>query len=299
MQQTSAEPCHCRGGCVSRLPPTGPWCKASPSDSFLSARICVISDPNKLQRAKEPRGIAGVDARCGDILGNNGSRAHYDVVADLDGKNCHVRADADMVSDAGRTPKVLSSLRGAASGEEIVDEHRSMGDEAIVSDCDELADKGVGLNPAPLTDHDAALNLDKGTDKAIVPNCATIKIDRLDDGNPAAKGHINYTRLSNRGFCRDVFDKETSEADPVRRLRRCAPIWHLMPSSIGLIPRDLWIPREACAIHTVAGGGKQAGRHLKRLGLFQDGDDIPCVRYACDRLLPAAQAVNEGFGLRS
>ena len=52
-----------------------------------------------------------------------------------------------------RAPEVLSTLGRATAGEEVVDKHCSVRNEAIVADADEFADKRVGLDPAafPMT----------------------------------------------------------------------------------------------------------------------------------------------------
>ena len=109
------------------------------------------------------------------------------------------------IADPRRTPEILSSLGGTAGGKEIVDEHCAVRDETIVSDRDQLADEGVGLDSASLSDHDAALNFDEGPNEAIVADFATVEVDRLDDCDSAAESHVDDARLSNRGFCRYVF----------------------------------------------------------------------------------------------
>ena len=102
-------------------------------------------------------------------------------------------------------PEILSSLGGTAGGKEIVDEHCAVRDETIVADRYQLANEGVGLDSAPLSDHDAVLNFDKRPNEAIVSNFATVEVDRLDDCDSAAESHVDDARLSNRGFCHDVF----------------------------------------------------------------------------------------------
>ena len=82
---------------------------------------------------------------------------------------------------------------------------QSVRDEAIVSDGYQFANEGVGLHSAPPSDHDAVLNFDEGPNEAIVSNFATVEVDRLDDCDSAAESHVDDARLSNRGFCRDVF----------------------------------------------------------------------------------------------
>ena len=49
-----------------------------------------------------------------------------------------------------------------------------MRDEAVVADGDELADEGMGLNPATLADRCAFLDLNKWADECIVAYIAAV-----------------------------------------------------------------------------------------------------------------------------
>src|SRR4030095_805757 len=66
-----------------------------------------------------------------------------------------------------------------------------MGNETIVTNCNEFANERVGLYPAPLTDCCAFLNLDEWTNEAASSNGATIQIDRLHNPHVFSEGDID------------------------------------------------------------------------------------------------------------
>jgi hypothetical protein len=203
--------CFVRGGPLhqrTKVPPdvTASTSARSACPFFHLLQSASFADlETKLQRAKKSRRIADIDARCCNVLGNDSSGPDYDPVANIDGENGYIRADTDIIADPGRTPKILSSLGGAARRKEIVDEHGAMGDETIVPDRHELADECVGLHSAPIANDDAALDFDKGPNEAIVSNFAAVEVYRFGDCYSAAESNINDAGLPNRGFCHSVF----------------------------------------------------------------------------------------------
>ncbi len=92
-----------------------------------------------------------------------------------------MRSDRDPVPDVRFAPQFLTSTRRATGRERIIDEHDAVGDEAILANCNQFANEGVGLNPAARTDSDTPLNLDEWTDEHVVADHATIKVDRFDN----------------------------------------------------------------------------------------------------------------------
>ena len=92
------------------------------------------------EQSQEPSRASHINTRLGDILGNYSAGADYNVVANRDGKNRRIRSDADIVAKLGRTPEIAVSRR-APLNKEIVNEHRSVRDEAVVPDRDELTNK--------------------------------------------------------------------------------------------------------------------------------------------------------------
>ena len=87
-----------------------------------------------------------------------------------------------MVAKFGRAPQIAASRR-ASLNKEIVDEHRTMRDEAVVPDRYELANKCMRLDTASLPDLHSLLNFDERTDERIVIDLAPIEIDRLHNGD--------------------------------------------------------------------------------------------------------------------
>jgi hypothetical protein len=65
-----------------------------------------------------------------------------------------------------------------------------MGDEAVVTDPHEFANKGVRLNPASFTDNDIPLNLDERSDERSVTDAAAVEVYRLDHDYVCTKLHI-------------------------------------------------------------------------------------------------------------
>jgi len=88
------------------------------------------------------------------------------------------------------------AFSGRTSGiEEVVNKHHSMGNEAVVPNRYELADKRMGLNPAAFTDDNSLLYFHERSDEAIVTYFAAIKVDRLDDRNALTKRYVNNPGL--------------------------------------------------------------------------------------------------------
>ena len=79
----------------------------------------------------------------------------------------------------------------------FIDEHGSVRNETILSDGDELTDKRVRLNTAPVRDDDPTLDLNKRSDKAFVTDGAAIKIDRFHHRDAFTKSNVDDTGLPN------------------------------------------------------------------------------------------------------
>jgi len=72
-----------------------------------------------------------------------------------------------------------------------------MRDKAVVSNIHQLTDKRVRLNPAPLPDDGATLDLDKWADKAVLAYRAAIEVYRIDYCDSLFEGHVDDARFSN------------------------------------------------------------------------------------------------------
>jgi hypothetical protein len=65
-----------------------------------------------------------------------------------------------------------------------------MGDDAIITHCDQFTDKGMGLDFTPIPDDYIFLNLNEGADKTIVPYFATVNVNRLYNSDIFPKFYI-------------------------------------------------------------------------------------------------------------
>ena len=142
--------------------------------------------------SQKPSWVAGVNTGLGDVLGHDRSSSDHCIITDRNRKHGGVRPNADAVAKFGRAPKVAASRR-ISFNKEIVDEHRSVRDEAVVPDRDELADKRMGLNPASLADIYSFLNFNERTDERIVIDFATIEIDWLHNGDVLPEFDIDHS----------------------------------------------------------------------------------------------------------
>jgi hypothetical protein len=132
-----------------------------------------------LEETKKACGISHVNSGNGYVLGNNSAGSDDHLIADRHRKDCGICSDTYTLPKPGRPPKVW--LAGRASvGEAIVNEHRTMRNEAVVVNSDEFTDECVRLNPASLADRHSLLYLYKWTDEAAISNRAPIEIDWLD-----------------------------------------------------------------------------------------------------------------------
>ena len=66
-----------------------------------------------------------------------------------------------------------------------------MGNEAVVTDRDELADEGMRLNPATLAYRRAFLDFNEWSDEGVVANVTAIQVRGLYDGHIRAELYVN------------------------------------------------------------------------------------------------------------
>ena len=95
---------------------------------------------DQLQRAKEMRGVARVNAGNGDVLGHNGARADDDMITNCNWEDGSVCPDAHAIAKLGLAPKGPFRRRSPRS-KCIINKHRPVRNEAIVSDRYELTDE--------------------------------------------------------------------------------------------------------------------------------------------------------------
>jgi hypothetical protein len=82
-----------------------------------------------------------------------------------------------------------------------------VGNEALVSDCYQLTDECVRLNPASLADIYALLYLYEWTNEAAVSNRAPIEIDRLYDGDVFTEINIYNSCVADLWLCQKALPR--------------------------------------------------------------------------------------------
>ena len=155
----------------------------------------------RLKCSEQSRRVTDVEAGLGDIFGNNSAGPYDSAIADRDWEDGGICSDTYMIAKFGWPPE-LRFPRRASSNKGIIDEHGAVRNEAIVSDRNEFADEGVGLNPAALADRYALLYLDEWPNEAVISNRATIEIDRLHDSDILPESGVHNSSMPDLGPCR-------------------------------------------------------------------------------------------------
>src|SRR4030095_3831968 len=134
------------------------------------------------KRPQQARRVAEIDTRLCDVFFDHSAGSHYDRVTDRNRQDRRVRSDADAVANLCPLPEFLVSAGRTATCKKVVDEHRSVRNETIVANHDQLANEGVRLDPRPFSYPHPLLNFDKRSDKGFIINFTSVKVDRLNDG---------------------------------------------------------------------------------------------------------------------
>ena len=96
--------------------------------------------------------ISSICARFCNIFCNDAACTDYNIITDADWHDGGVRTNTHSVADCGLFPLCLVTAGGAANSEGIVDEHRTVTDEAFLSNGYELANECVTLHTGAGTD---------------------------------------------------------------------------------------------------------------------------------------------------
>jgi hypothetical protein len=100
----------------------------------------IVGSPDQLESAKETRGVARVNAGNGDVLGDNGARADYDMITNGNREDGSVCPNAHSIPKPGWAPEGWFRRRSAGN-EWIINKHDSVRNEAVVPNRDQFADK--------------------------------------------------------------------------------------------------------------------------------------------------------------
>jgi hypothetical protein len=94
---------------------------------------------------------------------------------------------------------------GTSGDKRIINKHGARGNEAVVSDRDEVTDECVRLNPAPLADVCPLLDLNEWTNKSVISNGAPIQINWLNYRYVFTERYINNTSRAQLRLIHEVF----------------------------------------------------------------------------------------------
>ena len=94
----------------------------------------------------------------------------------------------------------LIATSWAANSEWVVDEHRTVTDEAVFANGHEFANESVALYACARANGDTSLYFHKGTDKHAVAQCATVEVDRFDQCNILTEFNVDDAVLVDSGL---------------------------------------------------------------------------------------------------
>jgi hypothetical protein len=100
----------------------------------------LVRQQDQLKSAKKTRGVASVDARYGDVLGDNRAGADDDTITNCNREYSGIRSDTYTIAKLGLTPEATFLCR-SANHKGIINKHRAVRNEAIVPNRNELADE--------------------------------------------------------------------------------------------------------------------------------------------------------------
>lgn len=109
-----------------------------------------------------------------------------------------------MITDVGREPERFVSSSRAAIREEVVDEHNPMPDEAVIANGDQFANKCVRLDAGVGTNCYAPLHFNEWADETVIPNFASVKIDRLNQRHFFTKDDVDDSTLQDSWFTHKI-----------------------------------------------------------------------------------------------
>jgi hypothetical protein len=106
-----------------------------------------------------------------------------------------------LVSDLGWSPELAFPTRRPTVLEQVIDEHRTVRYETIVSYGHQITNKRMRLDPASLADNRSTLNFNKWADERVISNRTTVEVDGLDHGHIVTESDVDYTDVPELGFC--------------------------------------------------------------------------------------------------
>ena len=113
-------------------------------------------------------GVACIGSGFSDVLGHHTPGTNDHIITDVHRHDGGVGSNADTIADVGFFPLCLVATGGPSDLERVVDEHRAMADETVLSNGHEFTDEGVGLYTSSRTDAGPSLNFNKRAHKHTV-----------------------------------------------------------------------------------------------------------------------------------
>jgi hypothetical protein len=165
-----------------------------------SRRLVAVESLNRLKSPKQSRRIFNVNTRLGDILGDDRAGSDDCAITDRDREYRSISPDTDMIAKFGGTPEI-ALWRRTSLNKEIINKHCAVRNEAVVPNRYELADKPMGLNPAPLADIYSLLYLYKWSYKGTFTNSTPIEIDWLHHRDVFTERYIDNPCMPNFWLC--------------------------------------------------------------------------------------------------
>src|SRR4029077_2892027 len=108
----------------------------------------------------------------------NSAGSYNYLVTDCYRQNGSIRSDTNTIAKFCSPPELRLSSRSAGH-EEIVNKHRSVRNEAVVANRDQIANERVGLDPATLPDLCPFLDFNERPDERFIADFTTIQVYRL------------------------------------------------------------------------------------------------------------------------
>jgi hypothetical protein len=162
---------------------------------LLAFPTITFNEGKELKPPQQARGVTSVEPGFGNILGYNCAGPDDRSVTDRHRKDGGIGSDTYVIAKLCCPPEFGFSGRPTA-GEQIIDEHRAVRDEAIVTDGYQVTDEGVRLNPAAFANICTFLYLNEGANEAVIVNFAAVEIDRLYDSYVLTKANIGDSDMT-------------------------------------------------------------------------------------------------------
>jgi hypothetical protein len=97
-----------------------------------------------------------------------------------------------VVANSRCSPKVRIAGR-AAVAKEIINEHGTVRDETVITDCDEITYERVRLDPASVTDLCSSLDLHEWSNEGVIADFAAVEVHRFYDDDIVAESDVHDT----------------------------------------------------------------------------------------------------------